>query len=181
MKYLNTFLLVLCSLISYSQDIEDNGSVPTLTEIVKVEGVSKEELYNRAKVWFVRNFKSAKNVIQLDDKVAGKIIGKGNIPYDAPAFNPGTNFSGYFELMLTVELKDGRFRYSIEDLQHVANKSGCSGGALINEKASGNRFLGTAPSKKGWKKIQKTGNSDAQALIYTLVEAMKKPSQSDDW
>lgn len=47
------------------------------TGIVQVAGVSKEELYTRARSWFVKTYKDADVVIQMDDKDAGKIIGKG--------------------------------------------------------------------------------------------------------
>lgn len=38
------------------------------SEVVQVEGATQSELYKRAKVWFVNAFRSANDVIQLDDK-----------------------------------------------------------------------------------------------------------------
>lgn len=57
--------------------IDNRTGEITYSEIIKVDSVKSQELYIRAKVWFVHSFVSAKNVIQLDDKESGKIIGKG--------------------------------------------------------------------------------------------------------
>jgi hypothetical protein len=171
---------ILFSFHSYSQDTLASAK-GQLTDIVRVESVSKEDLYNRAKIWFARNFKSSKDVIQLEDRELGKIIGKGNIPYEASAFWPGTNFSGYFEFMLTIEIKDGRYRYFVEDLKHVSYKNGCSGGNLSQEKPLGSTFLGTAPNKKGWQKIKNDGYESVSLLIKSLTEEMNKSTPKDDW
>lgn len=46
-------------------------------EVVKAEGLSKDNLYVKAREWFAVTAGSAQAVIQMDDKAAGKIIGKG--------------------------------------------------------------------------------------------------------
>lgn len=46
--------------------------------IVEVDSINSQELYVRTHAWFTHSFGSAQNVIQLDDKETGKIIGKGN-------------------------------------------------------------------------------------------------------
>lgn len=56
----------------------ENGKA-TYTGIVQVDSVSKDELYKRAKRWFVDTYKSAKAVIELDDKENGEIIGNGDL------------------------------------------------------------------------------------------------------
>ena len=70
-------------------------------------------------------------VVVLDDKENGRLIAKGHIPYDAAPFSPGTDFSGYFEMMLSIEVKDDKYRYGVEDLAHVAYKNGFSRGSLM--------------------------------------------------
>ena len=49
----------------------------TYTDVIQLQGVSKDEMYKRAKHWFVDTFNSGKDVIQLDDKKNGEVIGKG--------------------------------------------------------------------------------------------------------
>lgn len=47
------------------------------TEVVNANGKSSDQLYSTAREWFAESFKSANNVLQMDDPVAGKLIGKG--------------------------------------------------------------------------------------------------------
>ncbi len=77
-------------------------------ETIAVPGKSKDELYAAAKEWFVYAYKSANNVIQLDDPANGKLIGKGTftVPY-----------LGELQVVrhtVTIEVKDGKYRYFID-------------------------------------------------------------------
>ena len=55
--------------------------VPTYVEVINIDSsLSQTELFNRAKIWFVDNYNSAKNVIQMEDKESGILIAKGAIP-----------------------------------------------------------------------------------------------------
>ena len=58
--------------------LDINRQIST-TNVIDVEGKSKDELYILANSWFVAQFNSGKSVIQLNDKEAGVIIGKGYI------------------------------------------------------------------------------------------------------
>lgn len=49
------------------------------SKITKVDSTGKDELYKRAKIWLVESYKSAKSIIQLDDKENGQIITKSII------------------------------------------------------------------------------------------------------
>ena len=55
---------------------DDNGFV-FVDSVIQVEGVSKDELYNRAKEWVATVFNSAPDVLKLDNKEGGKMIVKG--------------------------------------------------------------------------------------------------------
>lgn len=56
--------------------IDDNGNV-TYTKVIDIAGMKKEDLYNRALSYFVYNYVSGKDVIQVQDKDAGLIVAKG--------------------------------------------------------------------------------------------------------
>ncbi len=85
------------------------------TEVIKIDSVNKDELYNRAKRFFVSTYKSANDVIQLDDKENGQIIGKGII-----VVNYNMGIAGYQKTnvyhTITITAKDGRYKYEIKDL-----------------------------------------------------------------
>ena len=84
------------------------------SEVVFVDNIPKDELYTRAREWFARTFRSAQNVLQMDDKSAGKIIGKGNdrgSVYLAPLV--ASSFLERYTISITV--KDGKYKYAIFD------------------------------------------------------------------
>lgn len=91
--------------------IDSITNLITYQEVVKVEGITKDELYIRAREWFAKTFVSAQDVIQMDDKASGKIIGKGSS-------------SGFYSILMSIipysltytvsiTAKDGRYRYEI--------------------------------------------------------------------
>jgi len=47
-------------------------------EVVPVDGVTATDLYSRAKAWVALSYRSAKDVIQLDDPAVGRLIARGN-------------------------------------------------------------------------------------------------------
>jgi hypothetical protein len=80
------------------------------TGVVRVDSANKTELYDRAKRWLVHEYKSAKEVVQLDDKENGDIIGKG---FYLTTWC-GERFDVYHTI--TIAVKDGRYKYTITDL-----------------------------------------------------------------
>ena len=137
--------------------------IVTYSEVVQIEEVNKDELYLRAKKWFVTTFNSAKDVIQLDDKENGEIIGKGSFRIPFYSINPVINHT------LTILVKDGRFKYVITDLIYnddQGNKSSIENCTYITNSAK----------KKLYPKIDEEINS----LIISLKNDMKT-KQTDNW
>ena len=67
MKKLLLFILLL-PVFSFAQQY---------SEVVEVPGKTADQLYSSAREWFAITFKSAKDVIQMEDPTNKKIIGKG--------------------------------------------------------------------------------------------------------
>ncbi len=114
-------LFVIISLIpciSFGQLIDElpkdeNGNL-SYTEVIQQEG-TMAELYLRAKKCFVDIFKSANDVIQLDDKDTGTIVGKGfSIIYHRIPLNPPVELQLWYTLK--IQCKDGRFKYEINNI-----------------------------------------------------------------
>ena len=88
------------------------------TEIVKIDSsINKATLFLNAKMFFVNEFKSAKDVIQLEDRESGTIIGKGYFTYN---WDMGKNSYVEMKIWHTIKLtiKDGKYRYEITDFIH---------------------------------------------------------------
>src|SRR5271154_4429306 len=105
---------------------------------------NKNYLYIRANQWMVKTFVSAKEVIQVADKDAGKLVGKSffEIPMPTPTSPSHTDFV-YFTI--SIEVEDGKFRCVLSDFYH-------EGG----------------PAAKG--KPINFGSLDAEALIISGID-----------
>jgi len=57
---------------------EKNGKVE-YTEVVQLEGMSKDEIYKKAKMWMVSTLKSGDNMVELDGSTSDQIVGTGNL------------------------------------------------------------------------------------------------------
>lgn len=91
------------------------------SEVVPVAGASKNELYARGKVWFAKWFTSAQNVIQADDKEAGLLIGKAWSQVYVE--NMSTMVDTRLWYTVTLNFKDGRYKYEISDFMFQTEPS----------------------------------------------------------
>ena len=122
MKNIFTYLLVLVSLVSNAQDIKSDGN-NGFTLISKAEGMSKLDIYQKAKEWIALNYNSANNVIQLDTE--NKIIVKGSGSF----FLSGLEFKSNHTF--SISIKEGRFKSdyvytTFEDSGHTNASLGLS-------------------------------------------------------
>lgn len=85
---------------------------------VMLDNSSKEELYIAARKWFVRTYKSAKDVIQMDDKEAGIIMGVATMPTFRRCFFR-LHDSGSIEYLISIEVKDGGYDYEVSRFTHT--------------------------------------------------------------
>jgi Domain of unknown function (DUF4468) with TBP-like fold len=123
--------VLLCSLLM-SSCMKHSTPLPPfeIHKVIELKGIGKEEIYKRAKIWVAKNFVSAQDVIQYDESDHSDIIIKGNIAYDAPAFNPGTNYTGVFRLTFSISFKDGKYKYDITNVEHKSFLKGFSVGTI---------------------------------------------------
>jgi len=93
-------------------EVDDNANV-TYSEIIEVNGMSKEEIYNQVLNYFVYNYGSGKSVIQTQDKELGRIVAKGlyNEVYRYSGFSKSTIFDVWH--IVRVDVKEGRARVII--------------------------------------------------------------------
>jgi len=143
------------------------------TELVTVDStMTQDELYTKAREWMALNFKSANSVIQMDDKNAGIIIGKGNIPVTGGKYLA----DGKIDFTLKIQVKNGRFKYWFTDFVHASYKEGYSGGHLENDKpACGNFFM----LKKGWTQVKEITDTDVKSMIISIKSALGKKLSGD--
>lgn len=151
--------------------IDSVSNLVTYQGVVKVEGASKDDLYLRAREWFAKTFKSAQAVLQMDDKQAGKLIGKGA----SKSYYTYMLYPVEYNLNYTISIttKDGRYRYEISSFR-VNSESG------MNRLIEGpydvyNKNKGTGLVM--FKKIIPFVESTSIDLVSGIADAMKQPSK----
>jgi hypothetical protein len=150
----------------------------TYTGVVEVKGRTSQQLYLSAKEWFAKVFNSGKAVIDLDDNVSYKLIGKGKTEFIFKYM--GGNQGGYLNFTITIMAKEGRYKYIITNIDHEGNGKIPTVGPIEAEKwpkGTGNWWS----YGENYKRLKQQANSDALAFIASLKEHMTKSSTSDNW
>ncbi len=124
-QFLFTLLAMYFSEMTFGQVIEElptdeNGKI-NFNEVVLIDSVPAGELYLRAKRFFVDTFKSANDVIQMDDRQASIIIGKGYSDIYIKIAGPPTSLQMWYSVK--IQGRDGRYRYEIYDISFKSYSS----------------------------------------------------------
>lgn len=105
---LKIILPILAMLISgcMPQYIKPSDEIK-YTQIIKVEGLNKAEIFSKAVQWFSETYNSPNDIISLKDAEAGIIIGRG-----ITNVNAGLGVSNTIYYTVKVEIKDNKVRFS---------------------------------------------------------------------
>jgi len=152
-------------------------------EIIALGGVTKNELYSRAREWFAVTFNSANNVIQMDDEKNGKIIGKGFSDIVIMFFGSKTKEMLHFTLSVYVKeeryrIKMNNFSFQVYPTKGVDNLSKMSAESTIIDMLYNKRGK---PYKANKTRKEQLLLKSSQ-IIADLEKSMKiKAKNDDDW
>ncbi|MHB9142676.1 MAG: DUF4468 domain-containing protein [Paludibacter sp.] len=108
MKRIIIILFLILPFYVFSQD------AMTLSEVVEVPVVNKDELFIRARQWYNENFKSSKDVLQVSDKETGELLGKGIMDISYTYKYMGLKITqDQVSFQFNVWVKDGKFKYEM--------------------------------------------------------------------
>ena len=88
-----------------------------LEKIVEIPGFTKNQIFDQTKIYIAENFKSAKAVLEYENKETGTIIGNGRIPFptgggiEAVALKEWTA-----PFTLRIDIKEERFRCTFTNI-----------------------------------------------------------------
>lgn len=189
MKKALLILLLICPILVFAQKETPKMPIDPATgkinysEVVKVDSsTSKQELYSRGREWFAKAYNSSNNVLQMDDKDNGKLVGKALIKVYHKFL--GEHPSGYINYTIALYLKDGRYKYEITNFHHT--------GQIVSAKSTIPDY-GPCEGMINTQKAMYQGvfnyylvqtDKDITALIADLKAFMAKPSQGtvkSDW
>lgn len=173
-RLLVTPLLFLTVTICKSQDlpIDPETKKISYSEVIEIEGVAKEELYKRAKAWFVTGTGASKLALELEDLETGKLAGKVNSAVSSKNPPAGMFEVGVITNTITILIKDGRYKYVFTDFIHESGgvDKVISSGPLEQKKTPAKAITGNMPTQYQWNQIKK----ETDKRILSQVESLKK-------
>lgn len=89
----------------------------TFERVVEAPGYSKDQIFEATKIWIAENFRSAKAVLEYENKEAGTIIGNGAVRY--PCSGMECIGKGNWKVLFTMrtDMKDNKFRLTFSNIQ----------------------------------------------------------------
>lgn len=173
-------IFVLIPIFSYAQDFSrltknDKTGLVTITEIVELEGFSKDAIYNKTKLWITQTYKSPQDVLQLDDKESGLIVIKA-ISEITPA---------YVHYTFTIKIKDGKIKLETNQIYSDSVIGNANYGWGYAEEWIEGKANGYKQPKGSLKRLSKIANStvDHIYLLYDSLEhSIKEPLyEEEEW
>ncbi len=183
-----TTLFINLSFYCLSQEPPNDVRVDSSTgavrfyDVVQVEGASKSTLYERARVWFAKYYKSSKDVLELELPEAGKLQGNGLTDIYIETDIGNVPIKMYYTIML--EVKDNRYRYEIRNIEYQGYPSAQFG---IPPRVPCEDHLVKWRYKKNGKERPKSRKYLVQTLnsfnelVIVLKENMTDKNTSGDW
>lgn len=123
-----SFIIVLISIFNITKAQKLNDVLPlkegkiVFSEAVVIDSTKKDVLYAKAKLWFANAFKSANDVIQLDDKENGIILGKGLFKDTEKVGLAGIS-NRTWKFTIKIQVKDGKYKAEIYDIDLTTDQS----------------------------------------------------------
>lgn len=184
MKKITSLVVVLLMMIS---TFTNGQTALTYTNVVLVDSVTSIELYNRAKLWFATMYNSSNDVLQMDNKEEGLLVGKAIMNYSPKVFSGSEQTTGSIRYMIKIFVKDGRYKYEISNFIHdpYGNQYGKASLGLITTdvECPNPRPMAKGWSNKVWLDIKNQIEQNTIPLVASLKQKMVKPIETKkiDW
>ncbi|PJZ75276.1 DUF4468 domain-containing protein [Leptospira neocaledonica] len=99
-------------------------------------GVDKNKAYDRAAIWFSKNFNDSNSVTRLKDSIESRIIGKGTLKCDV-SYSLTEADAAYHDFSIDFQARENKIRIKIENIWsyrlHPYNKEKISWGPTDEE------------------------------------------------
>jgi hypothetical protein len=154
------------------------------SEIIEVPAVNKDELFIRGREWFNENFKSAKDVLQINDKENGELSGKGimEVPFELNYVGKMKYFT-FVRFQMSVWVKDEKYKYELTNLDIIGDSNNIQFGLITTSNETSVKSFGYSAKKMNemYLSIKQGAELKAKLMIEDLLAKMSKESKSSDW
>lgn len=180
MKKIELFylLVMIIPFVAMAQQPINNDDGFTITEIIIKDSVPAKDLIARATAWAQKKHPKYEK--------ANAVGGSTKVELDAEfkikpkELNPSHDYSGKILMHVKIEVKDGKYKYTINKVKHIADNGKNSGGDITKDiPECGSMFL----PELTWKKIKGEAIKNANILAEDIKDAMSAPvkASSEDW
>lgn len=172
----------------------DKNNALTYTQVIEAPGKSKEQLYILLNYWYSNTFGSGKAVIQLNDKDAGVIIGKGYVEHIAAHAGGMNTYYVNLTPIIKTDIKEGKIRVTYTIPFYEVEKL-VGGGFLGNPRAAAHvqenwaiekcyPFAEKDKHKKTSSKSFVMGHAYSNVIMDKIEEVVKNGmtgNETEDW
>lgn len=180
MKRIFFILLFFSSVSLCAQEVPEPLAY---SEVVLVENASADELFSRGRAWFATAFKDAKSVLQMAEN--DKLIGKAAEVFDVYGGFTLGNFTVRVSYDISIECRDGRYKYIIDNVVANSRCGWADFGALTTAENYKEKGGGAKTYNKIWHDVKGKFDAYQLVLVMSLKSAMLKSGLSeignDDW
>jgi hypothetical protein len=136
------------------------------------------EVTKRAQAWYKSEHKKFKksNGANSGNNVTCTVT----FPFKQKILNPENAVDGKILMDVVIEAKEGKFRYTVKNIRHVADKAGMSGGDIyLQVPECGSMKV----NDRTWKHIRSDAFADVQVLTEDLKQKMRfgEEPAKDEW
>lgn len=136
------------------------------------------EILKRAQNWYTLK---TKKFVKAGGTNSGKSVSCNvTFVFKQKVLNPENDVDGKISMDIIIEAKEGKYRYTIKNIKHVATKKGMSGGDIYAEVPEAGSM---SINDKTWKHIRSESFGYAKILTDDLKAAMKQEAGStkEEW
>ena len=177
-------VLLATSIVTTAQEATpDNSAKFEYSEVIDVEGATKDQLFRTARKWFQKNYSEkavGESVIYTDDSYLGEMAASPNMWVEARIQGKNAG-AGAVNYTIIIAAKDGKYKYGISGFYHESSRSRFGSGGDLNNASPdcGEESM----SMISWEEIK----ADCRAKTDKIVEQLKLTMSSastnseEDW
>ena len=148
-------------------------------KVIKTDSIEKILLYTIINEWFASTYNSANDVIQMADKDAGTIIGKGSISYNNKCY------TGYIKYTIKISVRDHRYKVELNNFNHsakIGNSASCTFGTLTTATKYTTKGISKKYHNRAWDDMKVTVEQYSNRIFESLEKKTKKIETVEaDW
>lgn len=181
MKKITLISILLLCIISLPH-LSHAQEALSFSKVVQADSIDKSALFASINEWFATNYNSSTDVIQMSDKEAGIIIGKGGEPYSLNATH--SSFDGTLKYTIQVTAREGRYKIEMENFTHDDSRAGgkYNLGLVDSREVYTNKGIYKAFFNKVWTDLQNQCEKFSNMIFDSLeIHTSNANSEEDNW